>query len=258
MAEFSAIVLAGGKASRFGGTDVYKEKLGGKSMLSHSIDLCEAHEHCREVLVSVSPAIRSWIECDVLTFSGSKMKLVDAQADRQSSALAAARLASSDLLVVLDGNRPYSGDELLERVLREAAEGTGCAPCLDCTDPPASRGDKVAGDGGDTDFFGAKKTDSYARSMLRGNLPAAEAVLLQHPQAFLREDYISKAEAAGDLARFSDDSEVFMAGGGDIVLVPGRSGNFRVVSHDDLRIMQKIMGGPSKKKQDGKYGGLGW
>ncbi|MCB1217965.1 2-C-methyl-D-erythritol 4-phosphate cytidylyltransferase [bacterium] len=258
MPEFSALILAGGRASRFGGTDLYREKLGGKSMLSHSIDMCDANEHCREIIVSVSPAVRSWIEGDVLTFGSDRMQFTDAQPDRQSSALAAAKLATAELLVIMDANRPYSGDELLERVLREATVGTGCAPCLDCTDPPATRGEQVSADAGETDFFGARKSESYSRNLLRGNLNAVDAVLLQHPQAYRREDYIRHAEAAGELSRFADDSEVFMAGGGDIILVPGRSGNFRVVSHEDLRIMQKIMGGPSKKKQDGKYGGLGW
>ncbi len=258
MAEFSALILAGGKATRFGGTDLYREKLGGKSILSHSIDLCDNHEACREVIVSVSAAIRSWIEGDLLTFSSTKMQLADAAPTRQDSALAAARLATLERLVILDGNRPYVNDNLLERVLREASEGMGCAPCLDCTDPPATRGEQIASDAGDTDFFGGKKTEGYRRHLLKGNLPMDSAVLLQAPQAYLRTDYIAKAEAAGDLGRFSDDSEVFMAGGGDIALVDGRSGNFRVVSRGDLAIMQKIMGGPTKKKKDGKYGGLGW
>ena len=258
MAEFSAVILAGGRAGRFGGTELYREKLGGKSLLSHSIDLCDSLDDCREVIVSVSREIRQWIEGDVLTFSSNRMKLVDAASDRQASALAAANAASAELIVILDGNRPYVNEELLQRVLREASAGTGCAPCLDCTDPPASRGEELSADSGETDFFGAKKSDSYARRLLAGNLPAADAILLQHPQAYNRADYIAKAGAAGDTARFSDDTEIYMAGGGDIMLVPGRHGNFRIVSHGDLQIMQKIMGGPSKKKKDGKYGGLGW
>jgi 2-C-methyl-D-erythritol 4-phosphate cytidylyltransferase len=258
MPEFSALILAGGRASRFGSTDVYREKLGGKSLLCHSIDMCDSQDNCREIIVSVSPDLRSWIESDVLTFSSTKMKLTTALPSRQESALAAARLSTAERIAIFDGNRPYINEELLERVLREAAPGTGCAPCLDCTDSPARRGAQISADAGATDFFGASKLGAYKRHVLERHLDADRAVLLQSPQAYMRTEYIEKLERLGDLVRFHDDSEAYTAGGGDIALVEGRYGNFRVVSRGDLGIMQKIMGGPAKKKKDGKYGGLGW
>lgn len=258
MPEFSAVILAGGRASRFGSIDLYREKLGGKSLLCHCIDMCDAQENCREIIVSVSPELRSWIESDVLTFSSTKMQLTSALASRQASALAAARLATAERIAIFDGNRPYISEELLDRVLREAAPGTGSAPCLDCTDSPARRGAQISADSGAVDFFGARKVGAYQRHLLDRHLDAESAVLLQAPQAYLRSDYIEKLEQLGDLARFHDDSEAYLAGGGDIALVEGRHGNFRVVSRGDLGIIQKIMGGPAKKKKDGKYGGLGW
>jgi len=258
MPEYSAVILAGGRSTRFGTTDLYKEKLGGKSLLCHPIDMCDADERCCEIIVSVSPALRSWIEGDVLTFTSRKLKLADAQPSRMQSAVACAQLATAALLVVMDGNRPYLSEELLEQVLREAKPGTGCAPALDCTDVPAMRGAQIAQDAGETDFFGAKKLDAYQRHLLERHLETGNAVLLQTPQAYQREDYLAKAAAAGEPARFADDSELYVAGGGDVALVQGRYGNFRVVSRGDLAIMQKIMGGPARKKKDGKYGGLGW
>ena len=258
MPEYSAVILAGGSAGRFGTTDLYKEKLGGKSLVCHAIDLCDADERCREIIISVSPALRSWIEGEVLTFGSTKMKLVNAEPSRMQSSVACAKMATARLLLIMDGNRPYISDELLERVLREAAPGTGCAPMLDCTDIPALRGARISSDAGDKDFFGATKVDAYQRHLLERHLESGNAVLLQTPQAYVCEDYLAKAEAAGEPARFADDSELYVAGGGDIALVEGRHGNFRVVSRGDLKIMQKIMGGPAKKKKDGKYGGLGW
>jgi len=73
--SLSAVIAAAGAGRRYGGLGQLQDKVGGKSVLSHSLDVFEADEDCSEIILVVSAEVRAWIAGDPLTFASGKLKL---------------------------------------------------------------------------------------------------------------------------------------------------------------------------------------
>lgn len=232
---YSAILAAGGDSTRFG-RDKLHEKLGGKTVLSHSLDIFDADEQCAEIVIAASASLREWIESNPLIFASAKMRLVDGGASRAESVANAARAAKSPVLVIHDAARPNFGEALLARVLRTVKAGCGAVPGLPLADSLAFA------DG-----------DALREYPLRSGLH-----LIQTPQAFERTSYFEALETAGKrLAEFTDDGSLYLSAGYKVELVPGAAGNLKLTTAEDLQILLKLMGSGERKARD-KYGGLGW
>jgi 2-C-methyl-D-erythritol 4-phosphate cytidylyltransferase len=232
---YSAIIAAAGGSARYG-SDKLHEKVGGKTVISHSLDVFDADEMCSEIIVAASPKLREWIESNPLIFSSPKMRVVDGGASRAESVAAAARAARTELLVIHDAARPNFGEALLGRVLKAVKAGQGAVPGLAAADSLA--------------LVEAGNLREYAP---RGNMCA-----VQTPQAFERGSYLEALGKVGaKLAEFPDDGSLYLAGGFSVEVVPGYSGNLKLTAPEDLQILLKLMGGGERKHKD-KYGGLGW
>lgn len=232
---YSALLAAGGGSTRYG-SDKLHEKVGGKTVLSHSLDVFDADEDCEEIIIAASPKLREWIESNPLIFASPKMKLVDGGASRAESVAAAARAASRALLVIHDAARPNFGAALLARVRRPVKAGHGAVP-------------------------GLPSADSLAQAeagRLREYPPRGGMFLIQTPQAFERLSYLEAlAKAGAALAEYGDDGSLYLAAGFEVELVPGAPGNLKLTTPEDLQLLLKLMGSGERKSKD-KYGGLGW
>jgi 2-C-methyl-D-erythritol 4-phosphate cytidylyltransferase len=256
--KYSAIIPAGGASTRFGSPDKLKEKVGGKSVISHSMDLFDADPDCEVMLIAASQYVREWISGDPLTFASPKMKLVEAGPSRAESVRNAALAAATPVLVIQDASRPNSGEELLGRVLATVQPKLGAAAARRVYDAVAGGAAKeqAGGKSSTVDSFLGPKAD-YRMAALGEHIASGALYELQTPQAYYRESYLAAVEHAGaKLASFEDDSALYRSAGFDVALVAGRLGNLRVVTADDLHLLYKLMGSPTKKKD--KYGGLGW
>lgn len=261
--SLSAIIAAAGTASRFGGLRQLQEKVGGKSVLSHSLDVFEADEDCAEIILVVSPEAREWIAADPLTFASGKLQLVDGGDSRTASIAAGVQAAQGELIALHDGNRPNFNEALLTRLKATVLPERGAVPGLPVTDGAAYLtmiGDPEAGNGSQPavdELFGGKKTDHRLGHIMEHS-DAAALCLLQTPQLYYRESFLKALDSLeDDLGQFDDDSSIYMAGGFEVAVIPGLRGNLRVVTEADLRLLLKLMGGATRKKKD-RYGGLGW
>jgi hypothetical protein len=92
-AAYSAVLMA--TVERVGGMDglLLKEKLGGKSVLSHSLDRFDEDERCEAVVVLAAPAVWQWVTTDPLTFASAKLRVM-AAATRLSSTMRRGRTGS--------------------------------------------------------------------------------------------------------------------------------------------------------------------
>lgn len=254
--KYSAIIAAGGSGSRFGHGGPLKEKVGGKSVLSHSLDMFESAPECAEILICASRSVREWIAGDPLTFACEKFKLLDAQPTRAESVAAAARAAQSPLLVIQDGSRPNAGEELLKRVLASVTPDCGAAPARLLADAVIFGKAKDSAASGAKDSFLGPKAD-YRIALLDTVAAAGTLYETQSPQAYFRESYLRAVDKAGvQLAGYADDAALYAAAGSAVALVAGRLGNLKVVTPEDLNLLHKLMDSTPKKKD--KYGGLGW
>lgn len=252
---YSAIIAAGGANKRFGSLEKLKDKLGGKSVITHSLDAFDADPACGEVLLSVSREVREWIAGDPLTFASPKMKLLDGGPSRAESIALAARAAKSPVLVLQDASRPNFGEELLRRVLATVKPDCGAAPVRVLHDAVAQGAALDKSRGQEESFLGPKA--DFRIGLLASHVPPSALYEVQTPQAYYRETYLKALTKAGaQLASYEDDSALYLAAGFQVALVSGRIGNIRIVTQDDLNFLHKLMGTTQKKKD--KYGGLGW
>ena len=254
--SYSALILAGGACSRFGRPDMLREKVGGKSVLSHSLDLFAADENCIEILICASPTVAEWVAGDPLTFSIAKMRLLNAEASRAASAATAVKTAKAGFVVLHNANRPNFKPELLAQLLVSTRPGCGAVPALEIPGIVADRDELETGDAANSgSFLGPKKEHRIGRL---GRLVALPPLCeIQTPQCYRRDDYVAALESTGDLDSPACDSQLLAAAGQPPALISGRRENFPIVLESDLRLLLKLMGSSTPKKKD-KYGGLGW
>ena len=123
---YSAVIAAAGSSERFG-VNKLKEKVGGKAVLSHSLDLFDLDDDCEQIVLVASPAIREWIEGNPLIFSSRKRKLLDGGATRADSVASGVRAASGRIVAIHDAARPNVGEELLGRLKAAVKPSQGAA-----------------------------------------------------------------------------------------------------------------------------------
>jgi 2-C-methyl-D-erythritol 4-phosphate cytidylyltransferase len=270
---YSAIVAAGGSSRRFGGAGAspaedtqagahvppvknkLREKVGGKAVLSHSLDKFADDDECVEVILCAGPAVREWIETNPLVFSGSKLRVVDGGASRAESVRNGVEAAKSEYIAIHDGARPNFHPDLLAQLKRAVDKGVGAVPALAVSDTLAyisATGESKQ----DVDFFGRAVSTSTGGA-ITSYVERAGLYALQTPQFFERESYLDALGKAGELAQYSDDSALYIAGGYQVITVTGSPTNIKLTTPDDLHLLLKLMGGGEKKGKD-KYGGLGW
>jgi len=232
---YSAVIAAAGSSSRFGANKLH-EKVGGKAVLSHSLDVFDQDADCEEIIVVVSSKVREWIEGNPLVFSGPKLRLADGGDSRAESVAAGARSASAAYLAIHDAARPNFTEALVQKLLAAARPGQGCVPALPVADSIA-----------------------YATEGLLSSYPERSGLhAVQTPQVFERASYLQALDSAGPaLAGYTDDASLYLAAGFSVATVPGLPGNIKLTTADDMQLLLKLMGGGERKSKD-KYGGLGW
>lgn len=240
----------------------YQAKLGGKSLVSHSIDAFDSRDDVREVILVVSEPLRSWIEGDPLTFSSEKLKLVDRGGSPVASVAVGVAAASGDTLLLHSGNRPNLRQDLIDDVLATMKPGIAAVPGI-----PAGRavahitsisGDESQNGNAADDVFGAGSTKDRRVGHVMEFSDPDQLYLLQSPQAYVCSEVKQAFEKAGDaLDDYPDASAVYVAAGFEVAVVLGHTGNLAATDDQVFNLLNKLMGGGTKKKKD-RYGGLGW
>jgi 2-C-methyl-D-erythritol 4-phosphate cytidylyltransferase len=252
MAAYSAIIWAAGCFN-------LTEKLGGKSVISHSIDPFDEDEACLEVLLLADSATRDWIKGDPLTFASAKLRILPAEGTGLSSLPGTVAAARGELVLLNDASRPNFG-ELAQAVLKQAGKGHGCAPYLqlDMLGAPVQ-----LTAGAEPEPLAAENFFGPAKQAPMCTVAAAVALdglaLVQTPQAYPRAELLAALKAETQLAQRhpGDYAAIYLAQGGQLKAVPGLTGNLNLVNEDAQRLLLKLMGGPARKQKD-RYGGLGW
>jgi 2-C-methyl-D-erythritol 4-phosphate cytidylyltransferase len=217
-----AIVLAAGDGVRLG-ADRPKAfvKLGGRVLLSHSVELLDGHPAVDGVVLVVP---EGWEEPATLLaddlVAGKVAAAVTGGATRADSV--ACGLAEvpdeADLILVHDAARPFASPALVTSVLEALAQAEGAVPGVPLTDTV-----KRVQDG--------HVVETLQRSQL---------VAVQTPQAFhaqaLRGAYAASPEA---LAAATDCASLLEAAGRTVAVVAGEPGNFKITDRDDLAAAER-------------------
>lgn len=209
MTTTAAIIVAAGRGLRAGG-GVPKQfhTLNGVSVIERSIAAFATHTEVDQIILVVNPA-----DIELLT----KLDLCDAVLvhggdTRDASVLAGIDAATADNVLIHDGARPLVSAQLISDVIAALSTHAGAAPALVVTD--------ALWRGADGQVTAAHPRENLFRA--------------QTPQGFRRPDIL--AAHAAHIGGATDDVEVALAYGLDVVIIAGDEANIKITEpHDFVR-----------------------
>lgn len=222
----AAIVVAGGRGSRAGGT-IPKQliEIGGETMLRRSVRACDAHAAVQELVVVLPGELMAEGEA-LVGPTRVPCRVVAGGARRQDSVRAGfeAVSPSADIVIVHDAARPFVTPDVIDRVVAAAA-GVGAAvpavPVADTVKRAAMSGDR--------------------RTVLK-TVPREELWLAQTPQGFTRE-VLARAVADGaEAAEATDEARLVELAGGVVAVVDGDRRNVKVTTAEDVMAARQAAG----------------
>ena len=221
----AAIITAGGRGARLGG-DVPKQlrRLGGRTILEHSLAPFEASARVHELIVTLPSDLYAnppaW-----LTRLRTPLRLVVGGERRQDSVAAAFDVVSpeTDIVVVHDAARPFCTSSLIELTIDAAVESGAAIAALAAQDTIK---EAMAGDG---------------PAIVRATLPRERIFLAQTPQAF-RLPVLRDAVALGRRGvGGTDEAALAERAGHTVRLVDGDARNMKITTEVDLVMARSLV-----------------
>jgi len=212
-----AIVVAAGDGARLG-ADRPKAfvKLGGRVLLSHSVELLDDHPAIDGVVLVVP---EGWEEPATLLaddLAAGKVSAAVAGGATRAGSVACGLAAvpdDADLIVVHDAARPFASAALVSSVLDALAEADGAVPGIPVTDTVKR-------------VEGGRVAQTLERSQL---------VSVQTPQAFRADALRAAYDVPADrLAAATDCASLLEAAGRSVTVVAGEPGNSKITGREDL------------------------
>jgi 2-C-methyl-D-erythritol 4-phosphate cytidylyltransferase/2-C-methyl-D-erythritol 2,4-cyclodiphosphate synthase len=233
----SAIIAAGGRGSRFGGTPPKQlQPLAGIPILKRTVDAFLHGYAFDEVVVALPSDLAAsppaYLD-DVIVVEGGER--------RQDSVANAVRAVapSSQVIVIHDAARPLVTPQLIERTIDAAIKHGAAIAAVQARDT-VKRGDPAL--------------------VIRGTLPRDEIFLAQTPQAFrvgVLRDALAHAEAllkAGALADATDEAMLAEAAGHHVHLVEGDARNLKITTPEDLMMAEALLPREARPARTGRAG----
>jgi 2-C-methyl-D-erythritol 4-phosphate cytidylyltransferase/2-C-methyl-D-erythritol 2,4-cyclodiphosphate synthase len=232
--DIVAIVVAAGRGERAGaGLPKQYRRVAGRALLAHAIAALAAHPNIARILTVIGPDDREPYDMAVAELPADiQAKLLDpvaGAATRQGSVhagLAALEAVSPASVLVHDAARPFADVALIGRVIDAARRHGAAIPGIAVTDTI-----KVVDSGGCV-------SATPERAQLRA---------VQTPQGFAFAPLLRAHQAAalaGDLS-FTDDAALIEWAGGQVHVVEGDPGNFKVTMPDDFERAERRLAGPA-------------
>jgi 2-C-methyl-D-erythritol 4-phosphate cytidylyltransferase/2-C-methyl-D-erythritol 2,4-cyclodiphosphate synthase len=216
----SAIIAAGGRGARFGGSQPKQLlMLGGVPILKRTVDAFLRGYPFIEVIVAL-PADLAANPPDYLD----DVIVVEGGARRQDSVANAFRAVapSAQVIVIHDAARPLVTPSLIERTVDAAIAHGAAIAALQATDT-VKLGD--------------------ASRVIRGTLPRDDIFLAQTPQAFrsgVLRDALALAASGSDA---TDEAMLAEQAGHHVRLVEGDPSNLKITTPEDLEMAERLIGG---------------
>ena len=239
----TAIIAAGGRGQRFGGTEP-KQLLtvGGRPILERSVAAFAAHPAVNAIIVALPqalaenpPAYLRSAEAVALHGSGKPVRIVAGGARRQDSVANAFHAAgeATDVIVIHDAARPFASADLIARTIAAAAESGAALAAVQSRDTVKQGQDGRGGQAGHERF-------------VKSTLPREMIYLAQTPQAFQRE-VLRRALEAGARSGLdaTDEAALVELAGLPVRLVDGEASNIKITTADDMVMAEAIAAGQS-------------
>jgi 2-C-methyl-D-erythritol 4-phosphate cytidylyltransferase len=208
-----AIIVAAGESQRMNGVDKILALLGGKPVLSWSVEAFQKNARVQRIILVNNQKNKEPVQCLVIDHKWTKVAEVCTGGERRQDSVAAglALVRECQWVIIHDGARPLITQGLIDRGLQAARETGAAVAAVPVTDTI-----KVAGD----DLI-------VVETPPRSSLWAA-----QTPQVF-RFDIIKEAyeKATGEA---TDDAALVEQIGYRVKLYPGSPDNIKITTPRDL------------------------
>jgi len=239
----TAIIAAGGRGRRFGGTQPKQlVSIGARTILERSVAAFAEHPSIDELIVALPaelmadpPAPLRGRPADAVP-----LRLVAGGARRQDSVANAFHAADdrASIIVIHDAARPFVSADLITRTIDAAREHGAALAALQARDT-VKRADVAAS----KDPARHRAAEASADDVfVRETLPRETIYLAQTPQAF-RRSVLAEALAAGARAEADATDEAALAerAGHRVRLVEGEVTNIKITTPDDLATAEAIV-----------------
>ena len=219
-ANVAAILVAGGRGSRMGGTPKQFRSLAGRPVLTRAAEALRSHPTIRRIVVAVA-ADHIGLARELLSGVEGLEIVAGGVTRRGSVAAGLKRLADDapDIVLVHDAARPHLPAAVLDRLLHALSEQDAACPILPVADTLAMRRDGALGPVVDR--------DGLAR--------------VQTPQAF-RFATLRAAHAQWSGAEPTDDAQMVRAIGREVVAVDGDERLAKLTWDSDFAVAEAALG----------------
>jgi 2-C-methyl-D-erythritol 4-phosphate cytidylyltransferase/2-C-methyl-D-erythritol 2,4-cyclodiphosphate synthase len=211
----AAIIVAAGRGVRAGG-DVPKQwqKIAGKTVVEHTLDLFIGHPRVSEVVLVIAETDRDWVTS--LGLDKHALIAIGGE-DRAASVLSGVMQTQADRVLIHDGARCCCPRDVISRVIDALEHNDAAAPALPVTDALWSGADAiVTGVQDRTGLFAAQTPQGFTRS----------AILDAHRK---------------NTGPAADDVEVARRVGLDVAIVQGDARNLKITTPEDFARAAKLL-----------------
>ena len=213
----AAVIVAGGRGSRLGGSPKQYRRIGGAPVIATSIGLFARHDGIDFVQPVIHPddgaafseAVAD-LACLAPVFGGATRQ------DSVRSGLEALAARNPELVLVHDAARPFASAALVTRALEAALADGAAVPGMPVVDA-------------------VKAVDVNGR--VQSTVDRTPLRTVQTPQAFRFQPLLEahRRAAAAGLHDFPDDAALAEWAGLPVTVFPGEAGNVKLTTPDDLR-----------------------
>lgn len=217
-----AVVVAAGASTRMLGVDKLSVELGGRSLLSWSVEAMAAAASVERIVVVVRAD--QLAELSAAPWCGERVEVVAGGERRSDSVRAGVERAGAEVVLVHDAARPLATPSLADRVAHAARKHGAAVPVLPVVDSlKESRGDGLA----------SVERDGLVRT--------------QTPQGARRDLLLEAFSTAADAA-FTDEAALLESNGVAVASVPGEIANMKVTEPADLDLLRDLVRGRADER----------
>lgn len=214
----SAVIVAAGSGQRMG-FDKLTAVLSGKSVIAHTLLAFLGNSYIDEIILVSSQKNIDFFTDEIKAHNISKCKkIVLGAGKRAESCIAGIRAASGDIVLIHDGARPLVTDKIISSVTEAALEFGAAAAVVKPKDTIKLRDEN---------------------GFIKEDIERENAVLMQTPQAFMRNEIIKAYElSTGDE---TDDCAVAQKYGIKIKLTDASYENLKLTTPEDFSAAEEIL-----------------
>lgn len=215
----SAVILAAGRADRMqSGANKILIPIGGKPLICWTVSAFTGIADIEDLVLVVHASEMEAIE-QLIQPIASNIRIVEGGATRRDSAIAGARAALGDIVLIHDGARPFLTKTLIHSVLAEARRAKAAIPVLPITDL-------------------LHRVDMTSQITELAEICNHSLSQAQTPQGFHRDLILRCLETAPPEIR--DDASAVLLAGKAVATVPGEYTNIKITRPEDLPLAEAI------------------